>query len=113
MAEGKNGYVVSHSSYLLISCCFSRILTYSTSSTTKKSESCLWVVPLGKVNFKDMPAYLEEAQAKGRATKALTASISYDRVVGFRPTGKSHLILLHMPGSLLSALTLDSFRMDI
>lgn len=71
------------------------------------------MVPLGKVNFKDMPAYLEEAQ-KGRATKALAASISYDRVVGFRPTGESHLVLLHMPGSLLSSLTLlDSFRLDI
>lgn len=52
--------------------------------TTNKEETCLWVVPLGKVNFKDMPLFLEQAN-KRNAGKALTAS--YDRVVGFRPTG--------------------------
>ena len=52
--------------------------------TTKKDESCLWIVPLGKVNFKDMPDFLEQAN-NSKAGKALTAK--YDRVVGFRPTG--------------------------
>eukprot|EP00985_Skeletonema_marinoi_P020132 scaffold11796_cov143-Skeletonema_marinoi.AAC.4 len=52
--------------------------------TTKKEEACLWIVPLGKVNFKDMPDFLEQAN-NSKAGKALTAK--YERVVGFRPTG--------------------------
>jgi DNA cross-link repair 1A protein len=52
--------------------------------TSKKEETCLWVVPLGKVNFKDMPDFLEQAN-KSKAGKALSAK--YERVVGFRPTG--------------------------
>ena len=52
--------------------------------TTRKEETCLWVVPLGKVNFKQMPEFLEQAN-NSKAGKALTAR--YERVVGFRPTG--------------------------
>ncbi len=51
--------------------------------TTKKDETCIWVVPLGKVNFKDMPDFLEQAN-NSKTGKALTAN--YERVVGFRPT---------------------------
>lgn len=50
--------------------------------TTVKSESYLWVVPLGHVNFKKMPEYLEE----GNKHKPAFAK-QYGRVVGFRPTG--------------------------
>lgn len=50
--------------------------------TTNKAESCIWVVPLGTVNFKQMVDHLEE----GNKTKAFTAP--YSRVVGFRPTGE-------------------------
>ncbi|KAL7521278.1 hypothetical protein ACHAWX_005956 [Stephanocyclus meneghinianus] len=49
--------------------------------TTTKSESYLWVVPLGHVNFKKMPEYMED----GNKNKAF--SKPYGRVVGFRPTG--------------------------
>eukprot|EP00579_Thalassiosira_antarctica_P031049 CAMPEP_0202032200 /NCGR_PEP_ID=MMETSP0905-20130828/65400_1 /ASSEMBLY_ACC=CAM_ASM_000554 /TAXON_ID=420261 /ORGANISM="Thalassiosira antarctica, Strain CCMP982" /LENGTH=983 /DNA_ID=CAMNT_0048596055 /DNA_START=87 /DNA_END=3037 /DNA_ORIENTATION=+ len=49
--------------------------------TKNKSESCLWVVPLGSVNFKQMRDYMDE----GNKNKAFTAP--YGRVVGFRPTG--------------------------
>lgn len=51
--------------------------------TTNKSDTNLWVVPLGSVNFKQMPDYLEEANKN----KLLFAS-PYGRVVGFRPTGE-------------------------
>ena len=40
------------------------------------------MVPLGSVNFKQMPDYLDEANK----CKAFTAP--YGRVVGFRPTGE-------------------------
>ncbi|KAL3815300.1 hypothetical protein ACHAXA_006802 [Cyclostephanos tholiformis] len=49
--------------------------------TTKKSETNLWVVPLGSVNFKQMNDYMEE----GNKNKLFTQP--YGRVVGFRPTG--------------------------
>jgi DNA cross-link repair 1A protein len=50
--------------------------------TTIKSESFLWVVPLGHVNFKKIPDYMED----GNKNKAAFAQ-PYGRVVGFRPTG--------------------------
>ena len=50
--------------------------------TTVKSESYLWVVPLGHVNFKKMPEYLED----GNKNRPVFAK-PYGRVVGFRPTG--------------------------
>ena len=51
--------------------------------TTDKTETCLWVVPLGSVNFKQMQDHLDDANK----TKAFTAP--YTRVVGFKPTGKN------------------------
>ena len=48
--------------------------------TTDKSETCIWIVPLGHINFKQMPSY----QA-GSASKVF--SKGYDRIIGFRPTG--------------------------
>lgn len=53
--------------------------------TTDKTETNLWVVPLGTVNFKQMQDHLEESN-KSNSKKALTAP--YGRVVGFKPTGK-------------------------
>lgn len=50
--------------------------------TTDKTETCLWVVPLGSVNFKQMQDHLDGANK----TRAFTAP--YARVVGFKPTGK-------------------------
>jgi DNA cross-link repair 1A protein len=50
--------------------------------TMDKSETNLWVVPLGSVNFKQMPDYLEEAN------KNKVFVSPYGRVVGFRPTGE-------------------------
>lgn len=50
--------------------------------TTDKSETSLWVVPLGSVNMKQMRDYLEE----GNKNKVFAAP--YSRVVGFRPTGE-------------------------
>ena len=50
--------------------------------TTEKSESFLWVVPLGHVNFKKMPEYLDDGNKNKPAF-----SKPYGRVVGFRPTG--------------------------
>jgi len=49
--------------------------------TTDRSETCLWVVPLGSVNHGQMQEYLDESNK----TKAFTAP--YRRVVGFKPTG--------------------------
>ncbi|GKY93163.1 hypothetical protein MPSEU_000284300 [Mayamaea pseudoterrestris] len=46
--------------------------------TTKASETCLWVVPLGHINMKKLEDYVT------------TRTGSFDRVVGFRPTGWSH-----------------------
>jgi DNA cross-link repair 1A protein len=51
--------------------------------TTNKEESCLWVVPLGHINFKKIQAYL------GGSDKVFSKK-KYDRVVGFRPTGWTH-----------------------
>ena len=50
--------------------------------TTVKSESYLWVVPLGHANFKKLPEYLED----GNKNKPVFQK-QYGRVVGFRPTG--------------------------
>lgn len=50
--------------------------------TTNKEESCLWVVPLGHINFKKLPEYL------GGSDKVFSKK-KFDRVVGFRPTGWS------------------------
>jgi DNA cross-link repair 1A protein len=60
--------------------------------TTIKSETNLWVVPLGSVNFKQMNDYIDE----GNKNKVFTQP--YGRVVGFRPTGKhsTHFIDLLM-----------------
>jgi len=49
--------------------------------TTNKSESSLWVVPLGNVNFKKMRDFMEDAN------KNKVFSIPYGRCAGFRPTG--------------------------
>lgn len=48
--------------------------------TTDRDETCLWVVPLGHINFKKMGTYVGES-SKVFSTRA------FDRVVGFRPTG--------------------------
>ena len=56
--------------------------------TTNKSDTNLWVVPLGSVNFKQMPDYLEEANKN----KVFVAP--YGRIVGFRPTGEISSIIL-------------------
>lgn len=53
--------------------------------TMDKSETNLWVVPLGSVNFKQMPDYLKEANKN----KAFVAP--FGRVVGFRPTGEKSM----------------------
>lgn len=50
--------------------------------TMNKSDTNLWVVPLGSVNFKQMNDYMEE----GNKNKVFTQP--YGRVVGFRPTGE-------------------------
>jgi DNA cross-link repair 1A protein len=50
--------------------------------TTKPDESMLWVVPLGHINMKQLPNYLQVQIGAFRK--------SFDRVVGFRPTGWSH-----------------------
>jgi DNA cross-link repair 1A protein len=50
--------------------------------TTKPDESALWVVPLGHINMKQLPDYLHVQIGSFRK--------SFDRVVGFRPTGWSH-----------------------
>ena len=60
--------------------------------TTDKTETNLWVVPLGSVNFKQMPDYLDEGNSN--KNKAFTAP--YTRVVGFRPTGEHSIsVFLH------------------
>lgn len=52
--------------------------------TTKKSDTHLWVVSLGSVNFKQMTEYMDDANKnKGLLTQP------YGRVVGFRPTGET------------------------
>jgi len=52
--------------------------------TTNKSESNLWVVPLGHINFDQMTKYMRQKSSK---TKGLSIPKIYRRVVGFRPTG--------------------------
>jgi DNA cross-link repair 1A protein len=44
--------------------------------TTRKEDTNLWVVPLGHINMKKMPEYLNSKQR-------------YDRIIGYRPTGWS------------------------
>jgi len=48
--------------------------------TTNPRETNLWVVPMSHVNLKKLPSYLTDEKKK----------LSFDRVVGFRPTGWSH-----------------------
>ena len=48
--------------------------------TTDKCESFVWVVPLGHINFKQMPNY---------AKNNTKFSKTYDRGIGFRPSGWS------------------------
>lgn len=48
--------------------------------TTDREETCLWVVPLGHINFKKMGTYV------GESSKVFSTR-TFDRVVGFRPTG--------------------------
>ena len=50
--------------------------------TTRKEESCLWVVPMGHLNFKKLPQYFEACN-----TKAFEKA--YERIVAYRPTGWS------------------------
>lgn len=48
--------------------------------TTDSSETCIWVVPLGHINFKRMATYV-------KGSDKVFAKRRHDRVVGFRPTG--------------------------
>jgi DNA cross-link repair 1A protein len=79
--------------------------------TTNKSDTNLWVVPLGSVNFKQMPDYLEEANKN----KVFVAP--YGRIVGFRPTGEiSSIILLvctYIGNQLSSICSIKSNRLDL
>mmetsp|Transcript_25454 Transcript_25454/g.70296 ORF Transcript_25454/g.70296 Transcript_25454/m.70296 type:complete len:717 (+) Transcript_25454:61-2211(+) len=50
--------------------------------TTEPEQSILWVVPLGHVSMKNLPNYLTVEIGK-------SFSRTFDRVVGFRPTGWS------------------------
>jgi DNA cross-link repair 1A protein len=50
--------------------------------TTNPAQTILWVVPLGHVNMKQLPSYLQVEIGSFRK--------KFDRVVGFRPTGWSH-----------------------
>mmetsp|Transcript_7787 Transcript_7787/g.11130 ORF Transcript_7787/g.11130 Transcript_7787/m.11130 type:complete len:568 (+) Transcript_7787:134-1837(+) len=54
--------------------------------TTNKDETFIWVVPLGHINFNQLPIYLENAQ-KQRNKKVFSSSIPYSHILGFRPTG--------------------------
>ena len=54
--------------------------------TTCPKETFLWVVPLGHVNMKKMAPYLS---LKIPGSGSSSSGSSYDRVVGFRPTGWS------------------------
>ena len=49
--------------------------------TTRPEESCLWVVPLGHINMKKLPEY--------QTVKIGSYSATFDKIVGFRPTGWS------------------------
>ena len=48
--------------------------------TTCKEQSCLWVVPLGHINFKNLASYAEGSCKNFGIQK-------FDKIVGFRPTG--------------------------
>ena len=50
--------------------------------TTRPTETCLWVVPLGHINMKKLQPYLSVTNG-GR-------TMNFDAVIGFRPTGWSH-----------------------
>mmetsp|Transcript_10333 Transcript_10333/g.13822 ORF Transcript_10333/g.13822 Transcript_10333/m.13822 type:complete len:308 (+) Transcript_10333:522-1445(+) len=50
--------------------------------TTNRSETFIWVVPLGHINFKKMPEYLSQSSN----SKKVFAR-GYSKIVGFRPTG--------------------------
>jgi DNA cross-link repair 1A protein len=47
--------------------------------TTVKSETCLWVVPLGHINMKQLSSYLGNGKSSNQ----------FEKIVGFRPTGWS------------------------
>lgn len=75
--------------------------------TTDKTETNLWVVPLGSVNFKQMQDHLEESNM-AKSKKSLTAP--YRRVVGFKPTGEClSSSILHIHIFRLISLILDPF----
>ncbi len=71
--------------------------------TTKKSETNLWVVPLGSVNFKQMNDYMEE----GNKNKVFAQP--YGRVVGFRPTGE-YMKTIHSLTDRIMLLLCSRFR---
>jgi len=58
--------------------------------TTNKSESRLWVVPMGHLNFQKMGEYVGEANRLGGRGGRKALSAGYDRASGFRPTGWTH-----------------------
>ena len=49
--------------------------------TKDSNETCIWVVPLGHISMKKLPSYTN--------VKIGRSEVSFDRVVGFRPTGWS------------------------
>jgi hypothetical protein len=69
--------------------------------TTNKAEACIWVVPLGHVNFKHIKTYLDDSNEK-------IFTKQYNHVVGFRPTGWTHT-----PGNqLISSRTNGKFTVN-
>ncbi len=48
--------------------------------TTDKEASCLWVVPLGHINFNKLTSYSD-------GSSKVFSKRSFDKIVGFRPTG--------------------------
>jgi hypothetical protein len=66
--------------------------------TTNREDTCLWVVPLGHINFKNMGRYV------GGSSKVFSTRV-FDRVVGFRPTGWTH----SAGGGLVSTRTSGAF----
>lgn len=48
--------------------------------TTDKETSCLWVVPLGHINFNKLSSYSD-------GSSKVFGKKSFDKIVGFRPTG--------------------------
>ena len=50
--------------------------------TTDKETSCLWVVPLGHINFKKLNSYAD-------GSCKVLGKRKFDKIVGFRPTGWS------------------------